>query len=299
MNTQLDKVVKQGKERAAEVAQTHVEEADLLAQVNRNAEIVGAAKALDYLAQTLNAQALRHWEGFQQAEGYKQYGCKTFVEFLEKYSPNGLTKDKYYQRKNLLDAEGDSAFDLLNSYGVPATIRKQLNAGSIEITKDAIIVGDKSASITDAKQVKALFKEVAEAFERAEDTAAKERKNLEKMMKRAGFTFDKDAEGKVKITPPDPQSPVILGRHDETDPANAAYMRVLSSLAELTRALNDLPGDEADKRLNELYRPAISSAVEMCFAFSASNAPTRAPDKLREATVGLSQADIEDLLDEP
>lgn len=265
---QTENLIKQGKEKAAEITAQAVETDNVLAQAIRSAEIVGAAKVLDHLAAALNAQAMRHWEGFQQAEGYRVYECDSFVDFLDKYRPMGLTKNKYYERKALLEAEGDDAFDLLNQYGVPATIRKQLSAGAIEITKDEIIVGDKSAPIGDAKQVKALFKEVVDAFDRLETKSGKTEKEVEKLKKRL-----EDAEARASKT-------VNFSRHDETDPANAAYLRVISALVELTRELNELPSDEAEQRLRKQYGPHISEAVEMMFSFSAKTSPIRKPDNV-------------------
>ncbi|MGE0133288.1 MAG: hypothetical protein AB7U82_34860 [Blastocatellales bacterium] len=277
----LARQVKKGEQVLETQAQSFHDGNALVQQAIQAAEFVGAANAVQQIAESLNAQAIQAWEIFQQDKLYEAYGCSTFVQFLERHPKLGLTKNKYYDRKQLLEAEGAETFDLLNSLQVPIKVRKQLTAGTIAIEGDDLIVGDKRAPISDQRQVKRLIAQIVEELDRSETKAAKTTKENEKLKKRLD-----EAKEEARVA----------GMHipaDGTDPANQAYMRVISALTELTRELNELPGDEADARLNQ-YRPHIAQAVEMCFAFSSSTAPTRKPDN----NTGLTDEELADLMEE-
>lgn len=257
----LDQLVKTTKETLTAQAQTEqlkVENAELLV---RTAEWVGAANAIQRIATSLNAQAIRAWEQFQAEEGYKLYGYDTFVDFLNGHPHLGLTKSQYYDQRKVLTNEGEELFDLLNSLRVPVSTRKQIGAGSIEVNGDTITVGDKTASISDAKAVKALFKEAADAFERVEDAAKKEQQKLTKLMKRAGFKFGKDEAGKEQITPPDPQPGTNTTLHDDSDPQTFAAYRLIASYASYEKELAALDVDAANAHL-ERFRHQIQEAME-------------------------------------
>lgn len=247
-------------------------------------EMVGAIGAIEQLAYALSAQAIMAWEQFQTNEGYKMYGCKTWVEFLEKHPRLGLTKSKYYERKKLLESEGADAYDLLNSLKVPANIRRQLSAGDVQIEGNDLIVRDQRFPIDDAKKIKRALSQVIEQMERVENKSAKTEKELEK-------TKQKLAEAKEEA-----RTSAMHLPDDGTDPVNQAYLHVLASLTELGRELAELPGKEADQRMAQ-FKPDIQHAIEILFAFSASNAPTRRPTQQPDG-LGLTQAELADLMED-
>lgn len=296
----LERIVQEAKEEALSTSQTGLEEQNSTAWVRQMSERIGAAKATDAISKMLDAATIRQLEEFQQQKGYLAYECPTFDKFLNEYRPNGLDKNAYYRRKELLTAEGDQVFNRLNELHVPASARKLITAGSIEIEGDIIKIGDKSAPVTDAKQVKLLFREAADAFENQAEQASKEQNKYRKMMKRAGFKFETDDAGKEKIIAPDTdQVIVVFDKHAEGDPANHAYLKVCASLAELQRELKQLPSTEAEQRLAQ-YRVGIQSAFESVLFFAAADSPTRKPDNVGANALAdeLSDDELAELAEE-
>ena len=294
---QVADMVTQGKQKAASLAAQAADTNTTMAHAIRSAEIVGAAKVLDHLAATLNSQAMRHWEGFQQSEGYLAYECKTFVEFLEKFRPMGLTKDKYYQRKSLLESEGDEVFDLLNQYGVPASARKQLTSGSIEISGNELVLNEQRVPLNDTKQVRKAISELVSQLERVENKSNKTEKEIEKLKKR----LEKAQQPGTNTT-----------LHDDSDPQTFAAYRLIAAYASYEAELAALDVDAANAHL-ERFRRQIQEAMERLLyqasnqrrtdeAEAAKQAAAKRPAKAQaEATAAeddFSEAELADLLDD-
>lgn len=300
MASKLNELAKSTTERIAAKAEAKFHEAGSLEWMLRVAQMAGAATFADNATQAMNAQAIRGWEMFQQEEGYKAFPgkdgepCKDFAQYLDKYRPNGLTKARYYDRKNLLEKEGDEVFNLLNSLSVPATSRLALTSGDIEIKEDEIILGGKAAPMGDKKQIKALFKEISTAFESAEAKATKDKKALHKQMKRAGFAFGKDEEGNEVITPP-PAAPVSFDKHTVGDHINHLYLVALSSLNELTCALVDSEADEATGRLEQYRVPLQQAFRDLMASTKAQRAPAGTGGSLADL---LSDDDLAELAED-
>lgn len=276
--------VKKGQELLTDKAQSIHDENESLQRIIAAGEFVGAANAVQRIAESLNAQAIQAWETFQKDEMYTLYGCSTFVEFLERHPRLGLTKTKFYERKQLLSQEGAEVFDLLNTLQVPFKVRRQLTAGSIQIDGNQLTINDQAIQLDDVKKVKRAIADLAEQMERIEAKAAKTEKELLK-------TKQKLDDAKEEARTASMQMP-----DDGTDPVNQAYLGVISSLTKLGRELAELPGKEADQRMAG-FKPDIQHAIELLFAFSASNAPTRRPTQQPDG-LGLTQAELADLMED-
>lgn len=258
------------------------------AQASRSVQIfefIGATKAMNKLATSLTSQVLFALKKIQEEEAYKEYGCKTWVEFLAAYPELDMSKSQYYKLIGLLSSEGAEVFDLLNSLNVPLNSRKQLTAGDLQIDGNELIVRDQRVPIDDAKKIKRALTQVIEQMERVESQSAKNVKEIDKLKKKLDQAKEDARVAGMGIP------------SDDTDPANQAYLRVIASLTELTRELSDLSSEDAEQRLSQ-YRPAISQAVEMCFTFSAAQSPTRRPKNNQPDALGFSQADLEDLMED-
>lgn len=248
-------------------------------------EFIGGAKVVSKLASSLSSQLLMGLKKFQEEEGYRAYGCKTWVEFLNSHPELDMSKSQYYKLTGLLDSEGEYLFDLLNSLNVPISARKQLTSGTILIDGNELLIGEQRIPVDDAKKVKRAIGQIAEQMERLEAKAEKATKENEKLKGKLD-----DARAAVR------EAASTVPFNDNTDPANQAYMRVVASLTELTRELSEMDSEQAEGRLAS-YRPGISQAVENCFTFSAATSPTRRPDQLTN-DLGLDSNDLADLMED-
>jgi hypothetical protein len=262
---------------ATEAAQRAIES---VIRSNQIKEFVGAAKVMNKLAITLSSQVLLGLKHFQEQEGYKEYGCKTFVEFLEQHPELDLSKSKYYRLSEALETEGPDAFDLLNGLNIPLSSRKKLGTGAIQIEGDDLVINDQRVPLDDPKRIKRAISQVVAEVDKATSKASKAEKENEKLKK------------KLEQAVEEARAAAIIPR-DDTDPANQAYLRVIASLTELTRELGELSQAEAAERL-KLYRPHIAQAVEFFMQFTRPEAPTRRPDN----TTGLSDEDLADLMED-
>jgi hypothetical protein len=283
----IDKMASKGREILTHAAQSFLDGSEEKLRQARMMEFVGAALALGQLAQSLSAQTIKAWETFQQQEGYKAYGCKTWVDFLENHPAMGLTKNQYYDRKNLLDKEGEELFDLLNAINAPAYIRKQLSAGDVTLDGDTLVIADKRVPMNDAKGIKKALAKVVEQMERLEESQKKSERENEKLKKKL-----EDATRPVEVG----------GRSAEhTDPAHQALLRLVAGFTQLEAELSDLPAEVVASRVAD-YRPYVEHAMERLMKFfNEQSAQTGADDKqgLRKRALsryhrGQQPADVED-----
>ena len=279
------KTVEEAKNALAKTADSVYEQNAQKARSLKIFEFVGATKAMSKLASSLSSQVLQALQTIQREEAYLEYGCKTWVEFLKEYPDLDLSKSQYYKLVNVLDGEGAEVFDLLNSLNIPLRQRQQLTSGTIAIDGNELVIGEQRVPVDDAKKVKRAIGQIAEQMERLEAKAQKAEKEVTKLKGRL-----EDAKAIAR------EAAASVPFNDNTDPANQAYMRVVASLTELTRALAEMDADEAEGRLAS-YRPGISQAVENCFTFSAAVSPTRRPNQPNNDT-GLSNDDLADLMED-
>ncbi|HMV46544.1 MAG TPA: hypothetical protein PLD20_00820 [Blastocatellia bacterium] len=283
MKKDIQKQIEEGSQAIAKRSQQEVD-----STVGREKEIeifefVGAAKLMNKITASFGSQLLLGLKRFQESEGYRVYGCQTWVQFLKEHPELDLSKTQYYERLKVLEAEGAELFDLLSSLNVPISARKQLTAGSILVEGNELVIGEQRVPVDDAKKVKRAITQIADQMERLESKAAKTEKEIEKLKQKL-------AEAKEEA-----RSGGTASAEDGTDPCNQAYLRVLAGLTELGRELAELPGKEADQRMAQ-FKPQIQHSIEVLFAHSASNAPTRRPEQ--PDGLGLTQADLAELMED-
>ncbi len=142
---------------------------------------VGKLQAVSVIAKALNSQEVRALELFQQEGRYRHLGFDNFVEFLNSdYSK--VTKNQYYDRIKLLEAEGDSRFDLMNEVGVSLSTRKLLAAGNYEaitIDGDTLKIGEETADLSNVRLVRTLIESYANDLKRLSGENATKQKKIE------------------------------------------------------------------------------------------------------------------------
>lgn len=100
---------------------------------------LGGIDVANRVAAALDTEAMRSLMRIGEDKLYRSLGFETFVAFLNSdVSP--VSKKQFYERKALLDKEGDALFSLLTEAGVPLRLRKLLGKGSVEVADDAVVI---------------------------------------------------------------------------------------------------------------------------------------------------------------
>jgi len=128
-------------EHAGQVLDTHLSKhGDALRM--RAMFILGGVNIAGKVAASLGSEAIKALVKFQEEKMHEALGFETFVDFLgeSEYSP--MTKAQFYERKALLEKEGESLFDMLTELGMSIRRRKLLGQGNVELSGDVVIVKD-------------------------------------------------------------------------------------------------------------------------------------------------------------
>ena len=147
---------------------------------------LGGIKAAEQIVASfvsaISSQTLRALEVFQKDRMYLDLGFDKFVDFLQDSEFSPMTKSQYYERKNLIDNEGDIVYDYLNSIGLSVSIRKLLASNDKEITieGDFLVVGDEKLAIQESSSIKNILLEIANDNRKLKEENTKKQLKLEK-----------------------------------------------------------------------------------------------------------------------
>lgn len=158
---------------------------------HKAAILLGRAQAADRIAVALSAEVIRFLEYFEQTKLYRSLGHPDFVTFLRNSGLNAVTKNRYYDRKKLLDKEGDPVFDALTIAGVPISVRSQLEAGDVAVDGDSIVIrGENEDDIIIHKDDHSALIQALRIQARTRRTAANELAALKDKVKAAEKKHD-------------------------------------------------------------------------------------------------------------
>jgi len=142
----LEKVRNAEEAIAGEIVDDHVAEYSKQ-EMMEAATLLGRAQAADRISVSLSSQVIRFLEMFEKTKMYRALGHHDFVTFLSNSGLHEVTKNRYYDRKKILDREGDPLFDALTVAGVPISIRGQFAKGDVTINGEHIVIkGDEDES---------------------------------------------------------------------------------------------------------------------------------------------------------
>lgn len=126
-------------------------DAMLAASAQRNQQrafiALGALGAFDNLARTLSAQVIRGLDAFREAKLHESLGFPHFDDFLRESQYSPVSKSQFYERRKVLEQEGDAIFDILNGLSVPISKRKLIGRGSLAIEGDNLILKSEGEEI--------------------------------------------------------------------------------------------------------------------------------------------------------
>jgi len=149
------------------------------------AELFGATKLANEFTKRIGAQTMRMLQAVRDRKVWREYGYKSFDDFLDNHPHSPMTKHQFYEREKLLGIEGAEAFNALNAMRFPMSKRKLLAQGDVSLDGDQMQIGQQKFDITD--QV-AIFDALSTlALDRAEHLRTIERgkKELLKLKRRA------------------------------------------------------------------------------------------------------------------
>jgi hypothetical protein len=136
----LQHQVKQLEEQAATAAADKLTQFHFSESARRAYFVAGAISAAEKISTAISAESIRTLERFAGEKHYESLGFNSLREFLDKSEYSPMTFHQYYDRKQLLEREGEQVFDLFSGLGIPISRRKKLARGVVEIDGDEIII---------------------------------------------------------------------------------------------------------------------------------------------------------------
>lgn len=146
--------------------------------------MLGGIRVADKIGKSIASQVMNAMVTFQREELYRNFGYSNFVEFLENSEFSPMSKNQFYARKALFEAEGEDLFNLMEEVGVSVRTRRLLSAGAydaISIEGDEITVGDEKANLANMRLVKTLIESFAKDNAALRNEAERKGEQLEKL----------------------------------------------------------------------------------------------------------------------
>jgi hypothetical protein len=166
---------------------------------------------------------------FEKSDGHIALGHNRWVDFLEtsEYSP--MTKNQYYDRKDVFEKENPDVWDRLTDLGIPISLRKRLPEGAFEIKGDSIVITGEDGSTQSVGLADANRTQVIETIKILHDSILEKTKKLAKgkddYRKLKEKYLESEESGGSAISPIDKAHMVACG----------ALSALADQLADLTR----------------------------------------------------------------
>jgi hypothetical protein len=218
--------IERGLQVVENTAVKSLESASTRAKLIEASQLLGAVRATNTLGRNIAAQSFRGLMLFRDRKDHEAFGFERFDDFLNEHPQSPMTKNQFYDRLNVIEREGDEAFDLLNSLRVPLSTRKLLASGVVQIDNDVITIGEETINVADSTRVMEALKILArkgDEQKRTIDRGKKEVKSLKKQL-------DQAEHG--------PQA------HKDSTPYGNALVVAICALTALAGEADKLPMDE-------------------------------------------------------
>ncbi len=269
-------LVEKAKESATEIVATQRDAATSQQCFVQLWQTIGGIKLADALANSLNVQLLRALEGVKEQKLYRDAGYSTFDEFLDTDPNSPMRYEKYRERINLLNAEGDATFDFLNSLAVPLSARKLLTEGVVTVDGDTITVGLESARIDDRARITEIIRTLA-------SKTAEQTRTIERGKKEHDNLKRKLDEAKRTAAPLDSQA----------HPFGQALLATIGAYARLVTEARALSEEESDGMRGKAMELLAAQRRELEEAFRFDGVPLGTSNELT-----ITDADLDDIAGE-
>lgn len=208
--------------------------------------VLGGVAIANKVATSLNSEAIKALITFQEQKMHEALGFDRFVEFLDQSEYSPLTKAQFYERKAILEKEGDALFDLLTELGMSIRKRKLLGKGNIELVGDKLIVHDgdevTEISISDRSTILAAITSLADANAEKSIKLDRQKEKIDKYDGKVRELYDEIDQVKASKA-------AEIGQ----DPHSLALAQLCFAFAALREAAAELPLiDRAGRRDNVL-----------------------------------------------
>jgi len=228
-----------------------------------SARVLGAVSAIGRLGAGLAAQAFEEFEKWLHDKRYRELGFETEVDFL--VSPmSPITKNRYFDRKKLLEKEGAQAFDLLNSLGVPLSARKLLSDGSVKVNNNIIEIGEGKVDISDRTRVVELVTTLAAKCHEQSRTIERGRKEVSRKKDEIADLKEQLAHGGTV--------------NADVAPHARALVSVIGDLQLLTQEVAAITSKKEMKRFAPLAMQHIAESMKQLEAAFGFKAPVAGVD---------------------
>lgn len=222
----------------------------------------GSLSVFSFFRQISAAAILRHCIEVEQTKSWRLMGYRSMADFLEKnQKPHGFSRSKYYELVPQMQYETDLVFEQFEQMNVSLRDRKVLRKNEAVIDYDPetgeIVIGGKSAPISDAKAVKQLVAAVRNEIEFRDHKIEKLTKESElKDQVIAGNLSDK----KLK-------SIKFKGYENAAENVVSAYKTLRLSFDSLIRAGEGLPDHNKPDWYEEIWQLIGIKTNELRAAF--------------------------------
>ena len=274
MTDKLQKRIREVEEdHAGEVVEQHLEQHRQQSR-DRALLIAGGFKAALKISAAISSEVMRSMEVFQEERLYMSFGYERFATFLDESEFSPMSKSQYYERKSILEKEGDRMFDVFGELGLSIRKRKLLGKGNVEIDGDSVIIldGDERTEIElkDRSRLIETLTALADANAEKSIKLERQKEKIEKHADEKRDLYDEIDRVRASKVAPHPDDHMIarveLGLAFSRLRENAAGLSEIEKDQFRDSVLEDVAGWTAD--LREAYKtgtakakPAAASAI--------------------------------------
>lgn len=244
------------KNRGAEVAHQELGQSQQRTQMIESGMRLGAAGAFLVVSRKLTAEFFHMVEQFAETKGHEALGYSRIDDFLDESPYSPMSSNQYYDRKGLLEREGDSTFDVLNGLKVPVSARKSLPEGVVKIEGDVIAIADERIQMTDRERVKEVIRELAKRNSQQSTKLNKGQQDFEKLQKELT---------QLKA------NPALLSL--SSTPHNQALTLAVAALGGLAIEAEKLPAEQAAQIRDEAMRLLSAQWANLQYAYGFEERP--------------------------
>lgn len=248
--------------------------------------LLGAIRATDRWATLMSSGAMKALIRFQEEKRHEAFGYDRFAYFLAKSEHAPMTKAQFYERKALLEKEGERLFDIFSEMGLSVRKRKLLGQGNVEIDGENAIIRDEDGletivPINDQSRLMEVVTAVVDSkialqhkFERQQE---KEAKHEEKVRELYGEIDQIKASKAAEFA---------------ADPHMIARVELGLSFAKLAKAVKDLSPVEKDQFKDSVLEDVAAWSTTLRGAYLTPSNRSEVPDVKPGEWDGLTEDEI-------
>lgn len=243
-------------------------------------QLLGAVKAAGLISRAISAEGIRTLQAIRDEKVYLSLGCASFDEFLDKHPDSPMSYYQFHQREELLAKEGDLTFQLLNTLKVPASKRKLLKAGEVNVAGEEVEINGEKFPVKNAIDLRKLIVGILDEKAEVERREAAKDKVIERGKKEIERRKRNEAELEEKLS---------RGGFAVVDsaPHTRALVSVLGDCQLLAQEIERIDDVTEKERFRAVALEQLAEAkaqIDTAFGFTRP-----------QSTLGLSDDDISDL----